>query len=129
MITTHRHLQKGFTIIELMIATAVLSTILVMVTVVMVNIGSLYYKGINQARVQDDVRSIADEIIKNIQLNDQPPTDTSCCSRTALHWSVSVRSATPMYWVSRLATRRRVQGRYTTRSCGVTITRRLAVPG
>ncbi len=69
---THRH-QKGFTIIELMIATAVLSTILVMVTVVMVNIGSLYYKGINQARIQDDVRSIADDITQNIQLNDQPP--------------------------------------------------------
>lgn len=73
MINLHRH-QKGFTIIELMIATAVLSTILVMVTVVMVNIGSLYYKGINQAHIQDDVRSVTDEIIKNIQLNDQPPS-------------------------------------------------------
>lgn len=68
----HRQ-QRGFTIIELMIATAVLSTILVLVTVVMVNIGTLYYKGINQARVQDDVRTISDDIIKNIQLSDQSP--------------------------------------------------------
>lgn len=66
--------QKGFTIIELMIATAVLSVILILVTEVMVNIGSLYYKGINQARVQDDTRSITDEITRYIRLNDQPPT-------------------------------------------------------
>ncbi len=66
--------QKGFTIIELLIATAVLSTILVLVTVVMVNIGSLYYKGINQSRVQDNVRSITDEVAQNIRFNSQPPT-------------------------------------------------------
>lgn len=66
--------QKGFTIIELMIATAVLSTMLVMVTVLMVNIGSLYYKGINQSRVQDDVRSISNDIIANTKLSDKTPT-------------------------------------------------------
>lgn len=70
----HKLTDKGFTIIELMIATAVLSTILVMVTVLMVNIGSLYYKGINQSRVQDDARSISSDIIANIQLStDKPP--------------------------------------------------------
>jgi prepilin-type N-terminal cleavage/methylation domain-containing protein len=74
MINSKHHRQAGFTIIELMIATAVLSIILVLATVVMVNIGSLYYKGINQARVQDDVRSITDEATRYIQLNDQPPT-------------------------------------------------------
>ncbi|HVX47983.1 MAG TPA: prepilin-type N-terminal cleavage/methylation domain-containing protein [Candidatus Saccharimonadales bacterium] len=65
--------ETGFTIIELMIATAVLSTILVMVTVLMVNIGSLYYKGINQSRVQDDVRTITNDVIANIKLNDKAP--------------------------------------------------------
>lgn len=72
-----RHLkfanQKGFTIIELMIATAVLSTMLILVTGVMVNIGNLYYKGINQARVQDNTRGIADEVSQYIRLSDQPP--------------------------------------------------------
>lgn len=86
--------QKGFTIIELMIATAVLSVILVMVTIVMVNIGSLYYKGINQARVQDDARSIADEATRYIQLNDQPPTPVvSGPSNTQLVCIGSVRYA------------------------------------
>jgi prepilin-type N-terminal cleavage/methylation domain-containing protein len=73
MIVKLRRDQKGFTIIELMIATAVLSTILVFVTIVMVNIGSLYYKGINQSRVQDDVRSISSDIIANTQITDKAP--------------------------------------------------------
>lgn len=62
--------SEGFTIVELLIATAVLSTILVLVTVVMVNIGHLYYKGLNQARVQDDTRSITDEVAQHLELGD-----------------------------------------------------------
>jgi prepilin-type N-terminal cleavage/methylation domain-containing protein len=66
----NRDQQEGFTIVELMIATSVLATILVMVTFVMVGIGNLYYKGVNQARVQDSVRSLADEIAGKLQFSD-----------------------------------------------------------
>ncbi len=69
MTNLQRRPQAGFTIIELMIATAILSTILILVTVMMINIGSLYYKGINQARVQDNVRSIVDELSQHLQLS------------------------------------------------------------
>ncbi|HVV66696.1 MAG TPA: prepilin-type N-terminal cleavage/methylation domain-containing protein [Candidatus Saccharimonadales bacterium] len=62
--------QDGFTIIELMIATSVLSLMLVMVTVMMINIGNLYYKGISQARIQDNVRSLTDEIASHLELGD-----------------------------------------------------------
>lgn len=62
--------QHGFTIIELMIATTVLSVILLMVTFVMVGIGNLYYKGFNQARVQDNVRTVTDELAQKLQLSD-----------------------------------------------------------
>jgi prepilin-type N-terminal cleavage/methylation domain-containing protein len=65
--------QKAFTIIELMIATAVLSTILIMVTFMMISIGNLYYKGVNQARVQDDVRTISDDVSQHLQLSDSLP--------------------------------------------------------
>jgi len=65
--------QKAFTIIELMIATAVFSTILVMVTIMMISIGNLYYKGVNEARVQDDVRSITDEVAQHLELSDAGP--------------------------------------------------------
>jgi prepilin-type N-terminal cleavage/methylation domain-containing protein len=65
--------QNAFTIIELMIATAVLSMILLLVTVMMMSIGSLYYKGVNQARIQDDARSIVDEVSQHLQLSDNVP--------------------------------------------------------
>ena len=61
--------QKGFTIIELMIATSVLSVVLVMATVMMIGIGNLYYKGINQTRIQNTVRNISDDLIQNLQLS------------------------------------------------------------
>jgi prepilin-type N-terminal cleavage/methylation domain-containing protein len=61
--------QSGFTIIELMIATSVLSVILLIVTTIMISIGSLYYKGVSQVRVQDDVRSISDELSRQLKLS------------------------------------------------------------
>lgn len=62
--------ETGFTIIELMIATAVLSIILVMLTVIMISIGNLYYKGLNQSRIQDSTRTIADDIGQHLKLGD-----------------------------------------------------------
>ncbi|MGC1177435.1 MAG: prepilin-type N-terminal cleavage/methylation domain-containing protein [Candidatus Saccharimonadales bacterium] len=64
-----RSRQQGFTIVELLIATAVLSTILVLVTVMMIKIGNLYYKGVNQARVQENVRNLTDEVSQQLELN------------------------------------------------------------
>lgn len=87
----HSVLQQGFTIVELMIATAVLATMLVLVTVVMVNIGKLYYKGINQARVQDDTRSITDQVAQQLQLTDQPPTTAPGPHSTQAYCIGSVR--------------------------------------
>lgn len=65
--------QKGFTIIELMIATSVLSVILVMVSVMMIGVGKLYNKGINLSRVQGNVRAINSEISQQIQLSNATP--------------------------------------------------------
>ena len=69
--------QKGFTIVELMLATAILSVILLVVSVMMIKISNLYYKGINQTNVQDDVRSIADDVSQHLQLNDRSPTTST----------------------------------------------------
>jgi prepilin-type N-terminal cleavage/methylation domain-containing protein len=68
---SNRLRQQGFTIIELMVATTVFSTILVLVTTVMISIGRLYYKGINQANVQGAVRTIASDVSQHLQFNDQ----------------------------------------------------------
>lgn len=69
MMRVNNHRHSGFTIVELMIATAVLSIVLLMATVVMTNIGRLYYKGINQSRVQGAARSVSDEVAQKLQLN------------------------------------------------------------
>lgn len=69
--------QQGFTIIELLIATTVLSVILLLVTVIMTNISNLYYKGVNQSRLQDDVRNVTAEISQHLELNDQAITSAS----------------------------------------------------
>lgn len=61
--------QRGFTIIELMIATSVLSVILLLVTSMMISIGALFYKGANVARIQDAVRSAADEVSGQLSLS------------------------------------------------------------
>ena len=63
--------QSGFTIVELMIAMAVLSVVLLVVTLAMLNIGNLYNKGINQAKVQNAARSLSDEISSHLQIMSQ----------------------------------------------------------
>ena len=51
--------QKGFTVLELMIATTVFSVMLLLTTTGMIQIGKVYYKGLVTAKTQDTVRSIS----------------------------------------------------------------------
>ncbi len=61
--------QKGFTIVELMIATAVFSVVLLICTTGLLQVGRLYYKGITSTQAQETARSIMDEITRAIQFN------------------------------------------------------------
>lgn len=61
--------QKGFTIIELMIATLVFSMVLLIISSALIEIGRIYYKGITVARTQETARSIVDDIEQAIQFN------------------------------------------------------------
>lgn len=79
--------QAGFTIVELMIATAVLSTILLLATVLMTNIGNLYQKGVNQANTQDEARSIIDQASQDLKYN---PSFTSGSAQTSLPGGTAV---------------------------------------
>lgn len=60
--------HKGFTILELLIATSVLSVILLLSTVSMISVGNLFYKGENEAAVQDDTRNITTDISQHLEL-------------------------------------------------------------
>jgi prepilin-type N-terminal cleavage/methylation domain-containing protein len=64
-----RDKQSGFTIIELMISTAVFSTILLVVLTAITQIGRMYYKGVTTAQTQDVARKIIDRVSQEIQFS------------------------------------------------------------
>lgn len=73
--------SKGFTIIELLIATVIFSVILLVITGAIVQFGRIYYKGIVQSRTQERARAITDSVAKNLQFSkgDIPVlTDGNC---------------------------------------------------
>ena len=61
--------EKGFTIMELMIATAILAVLLLMSSVVMIGIANLFEKGINITNLQNVNRNIVSEITSDIQFS------------------------------------------------------------
>ncbi|HSX53220.1 MAG TPA: prepilin-type N-terminal cleavage/methylation domain-containing protein [Patescibacteria group bacterium] len=67
---------KGFTIVELMIATSVFAFILLVVTFGMLQVGRTYYKGITVSRTQTAARGIIDQISQGIQFSGGPVTTT-----------------------------------------------------
>lgn len=74
-----QHLGKsvtGFTIVELLIATAVFSVVLLLVTTGMLQIARTYYKGINTAKTQEAARTIMDEVSRSIQFGGGVVTTT-----------------------------------------------------
>lgn len=67
----------GFTLVELLIATSIFTVILLVVTFGIVNIGKIYYKGINSAKTQSVARAISDEIGQAIQFSGSTIIPTS----------------------------------------------------
>lgn len=61
--------NKGFTIIELLIATVTFSVVLLVITSAIIQIGRIYYKGVVQARVQERTRTITEDISQTIQFS------------------------------------------------------------
>lgn len=64
---TLKHSQKGFTVVELMIATAVFALLLTVVLASVTQIGRMYYKGITSARTQEAARTIVERVSQEIQ--------------------------------------------------------------
>lgn len=74
--------NQGFTIVELMIALSVLSTILIMSTVILIQIGSIYSKGVNEANLQNAARTIVADLSSSLQFSGNVP---SPCTQTAIN--------------------------------------------
>lgn len=62
--------QKGFTLVELLIATTVFSIILLAASAALVQVGRLYYKGVIASRVQNTARTVMDDISRSVQFSD-----------------------------------------------------------
>jgi prepilin-type N-terminal cleavage/methylation domain-containing protein len=65
--------QAGFTIVELMIALSVLSVLLVMSSVILIQIGNLYSKGVNASKIQDATRSVTADLTGTLEFSGQAP--------------------------------------------------------
>jgi prepilin-type N-terminal cleavage/methylation domain-containing protein len=61
--------QKGFTIVELMIATTVFSVVLLVASSGVINIGKMYYKGINSSATQEVARNLIQELTQDFELS------------------------------------------------------------
>ncbi len=59
--------RKGFTIIELLIATVIFAVILLIMTAAVVQFGRIYYKGVISSRTQEAARSVTEDIGRSIQ--------------------------------------------------------------
>lgn len=62
-----KHKHQGFTVVELLIATAVFGVVLLIASVALIQVGKTYFKGINTSATQDATRSIMDEVSQSIQ--------------------------------------------------------------
>jgi len=70
---SHVSRASGFTIVELMIATAVFSTILVAITFGFMHFSGLYYKGVYASETQNVARDISDEVSNAVRFGTGEP--------------------------------------------------------
>lgn len=68
--------QRGFTIVELLVALTVFSVVLVVVTAAIIQISRVYYKGVTETQVQGATRDIMDTISQGIQFGGGTITGT-----------------------------------------------------
>ncbi len=59
--------NKGFTIVELMIATTVFSIILMVFVTAIIQVGRIYYKATIQSHTQERARAISEQVAKDLQ--------------------------------------------------------------
>ena len=69
MYINSRHSQRGFTIIELLIATAIFSVIVLIATTVLIRIGQQYYKGVTMSKTQEAGRAVMEDITRVVQFS------------------------------------------------------------
>lgn len=78
MSRSHKRTAAGFTIVELMIALAVFSVLLILVLAAITQMTRMYYKGVITARTQQSTRELIDRVAQQVQFSsDQPVVDAA----------------------------------------------------
>lgn len=75
--------SKGFTIIELLVATVVFSVVLVGILAAFIQVSRMFYKGVNMANTQTAARVITQDIENDITFASSTPPDVSANGGTA----------------------------------------------
>lgn len=78
--------SKGFTVVELMIATIVFAVVMLMMTFGVMQISRLFYKGITTTRTQEAARSITDELSRAVQFSGGNPPSNTFSTSTRIGW-------------------------------------------
>ena len=68
--------QTGFTIVELMVATAVFSMVLMVILFGVLSFSRAYYSGVNKATTQNTARAIVNDVAESIQFSGENITTT-----------------------------------------------------
>lgn len=68
IITMKKGVERGFTVIELLIATTVFSTVILLGLTGFVQIGRSYYKGVTISQTNEAARQVLNEVSANIRL-------------------------------------------------------------
>lgn len=68
-LATKRLNQKGFTLVELMIATLVFSVVLLLCMAALLQVSKHFYKGVSSTRTQETARSVMTTISESIQFS------------------------------------------------------------
>jgi prepilin-type N-terminal cleavage/methylation domain-containing protein len=77
IIARRQRSARGFTIMELLVATMVFSVVLLLVTAGILQITRVYYKGVTESNTQNTARSIIDTVSQAIQFSGGAVTPTS----------------------------------------------------
>lgn len=102
--------KKGFTIMELIIASTVFSTMMLLATTGILQIGKIYYKGMATQRTQETTRAILDDVTRNYQISPValPDNDTAgvlCIGQLRYNYRIGVKldDTNPhMLWTDRI---------------------------
>jgi prepilin-type N-terminal cleavage/methylation domain-containing protein len=63
---------KGFTIIELLVATSIFSLVLLVILASFLQIGRMFYKGVSVSNTNESARSLLDSITRDVRFGQSP---------------------------------------------------------